>query len=133
MIPIDRIKDLPDEVWRPIEGYDGKYLISSFGRIKSLKHKKPKLLTAFPNNKGYYRVCLSKNGESKHYLVSRLVAQAFCPNPDPENRNTVDHIDGNKANNRADNLQFLSFQQNVRKEWQSNGYHRSIISADGTR
>ena len=73
MITIDKIKDLPDEVWKPIEGYDG-YLVSDLGRIKSLKHKNEKLLTAFPNNKGYYRVCLSRNGESKHFLVSRLVA-----------------------------------------------------------
>ena len=74
MIPIDRIKDLPDEVWLPIEGYDNKYLVSNYGRIKSLKRTTAKLLTAFPNNKGYYRVCLSRCGKGKHYLVSRLVA-----------------------------------------------------------
>jgi len=74
MIPIDRIKDIPGEVWLPIEGYDNKYLVSDYGRIKSLKHTTTKLLTPFKNNKGYYRVCLSRCGKGKHYLVSRLVA-----------------------------------------------------------
>ena len=86
---------IPDEIWKPIEGYDGKYLVSSFGRIKSLKHRKEKILTAFVNNKGYYRVCLSNDGKGRHFLVSRLVAMAFCENDDPQNKNTVDHIDGN--------------------------------------
>lgn len=62
VITIDKIKDLPDEEWREIEGYGGKYLCSNMGRIKSLKHPKAKLLTAFPNNKGYLRVALSRDG-----------------------------------------------------------------------
>ena len=92
MIPIDKIKDLPDEVWLPIEGYDEKYMVSNMGRIKSLKHTTAKLLTAFVNNKGYARICLSKNGKGKHFLVSRLVADAFCENDNPEEKTTVDHI-----------------------------------------
>ena len=79
---MDRIPNLPNEVWKPIDGYE-KYYVSSLGRIKSLKHKKEKILTAFPNNKGYYRVCLSNDGKSRHFLVSRLVAAAFCDNDDP--------------------------------------------------
>ncbi len=83
MKSLDRIPDLPDEEWKIIDGYKGKYLVSNMGRIKSLKHTMAKLLTAFANNKGYYRVCLSNNGEAKHFLVSRLVAMAFCENDDP--------------------------------------------------
>ena len=71
---MDRIPDLPGEEWRPIEGYGGKYLVSSFGRVKSLKHANARLLTAFMNNKGYDRICLSKDGKGRHFLVSRLVA-----------------------------------------------------------
>lgn len=59
---MDRIKDLPDEVWKEIIGYGGKYLVSNMGRIKSFKHPTAKLLTAFPNNKGYPRVALSLDG-----------------------------------------------------------------------
>ena len=79
---MDRIPNLPNEIWKPIDGYE-KYYVSSLGRIKSLKHKKEKILTAFPNNKGYYRVCLSNDGKSGHFLVSRLVAATFCENDDP--------------------------------------------------
>ena len=123
---MDRIPNLPNEIWKPINGYE-KYYVSSLGRIKSLKHKKEKILTAFPNNKGYYRVCLSHNGVSRHFLVSRLVAAAFCENDDPQHKNTVDHIDGDVKNNRADNLRFLSQQDNykayserMKKEYESN-------------
>ena len=59
---IKNIKDLPNEEWREINGYSGKYLVSNMGRIKSLKHRMAKLLTAFPNNKGYPRVALCKDG-----------------------------------------------------------------------
>lgn len=59
---IDDIKDLPNEEWKTISGYNGKYLVSNMGRIKSLKNRKARLLTAFPNNKGYYRVALCKDG-----------------------------------------------------------------------
>ena len=71
---MDRIPDLPGEEWRPIEGYGGKYLASNMGRIKSLKHANARLLTPFANNKGYDRVCLSRFGTARHFLVSRLVA-----------------------------------------------------------
>ena len=59
---IDKIKDLPNEEWRIVNGYSGKYLVSNMGRIKSLKHRNAKLLTEFPNNKGYPRVALCKEG-----------------------------------------------------------------------
>ena len=74
------------------------------GRVKSLKWTEARLLTPFANNYGYERVCLCRNGKGRHFLVSRLVAEAFCPNPDPEKRWTVDHIDGNTRNNKAENL-----------------------------
>ena len=85
------------------------------GRIKSLKHSKAKLLTAFVNNKGYLRVALCKDGQPKYLLVSRLVAEAFCINPNPKNANTVDHIDGNTLNNCAENLRWLSLADNMRE------------------
>lgn len=116
------IPDLPHEQWKPIEGYKGKYLVSNMGRIKSLKHLKPRILAVFTNNKGYDRVALSKDGKSRHFLVSRLVAQAFCPNPDPENATTVDHVDHDTRNNRADNLRWLSLHENV-KDQRKRGKH----------
>ncbi len=64
------------------------------GRCKSRKRTDARLLTPFVNNKGYERVCLCKDGRAHHFLVSRLVVEAFCPNPDPANCTVVDHVDG---------------------------------------
>lgn len=114
MVIIKEIKNLPNEEWREIQDYDG-YLVSNMGRVASLKHRKPRLLKAFPNNKGYYRVCLCRDGKSRHFLVSRLVAEAFCENSRPEVAVVVDHIDSDIANNRADNLQWLTLSENARK------------------
>ena len=111
---MNTIPDLPHEQWKPIAGYKGKYLVSNLGRIKSLKYLKPRILKAFANNKGYERVCLSKNGVAHHFLVSRLVAEAFCPNPDPENATTVDHIDHDTSNNNAENLRWLPLHDNAK-------------------
>ena len=119
---MDRIPDLPNEEWRPVEGYAG-YFISNMGRCKSLKQREARILTAFTNNKGYARVSLSKNGHSKHFLVSRLVAQAFCANPDPAVCTTVDHIDRNRLNNRADNLRWLSQEDNYRAYCEGRAKH----------
>ena len=110
---MDTIPNLPQEQWKHIQGYKG-YLVSNLGRIKSLKHLKARILHTFINNKGYERVALSRDGISHHFLVSRLVAQAFCPNPDPENATTVDHADGDTRNNRADNLRWMSQQDNYK-------------------
>lgn len=65
--------------------------------------------------KGYLAVQLRKDGKGKSYYVHRLVGLAFIPNP--QNLETIDHIDGNKLNNNADNLQWLSRTNNIRKYW----------------
>ena len=114
---MDPITDLPNEEWREIKGYNGKYLVSNKGRIKSLKHRKARLLTAFTNNKGYPRVALCQGGQPKYLLVSRLVADAFCENQDPEHAKTVDHIDGDTLNNCADNLRWMSLADNIKEHF----------------
>ena len=71
------------EIWKPIQGYEGFYEVSSIGRIKSLKYHRwlKKVLLKFSIKKWYCRVTFSKNNESKTYSVSRLVAIHFIPNP----------------------------------------------------
>lgn len=109
---IDSIEDLPDEKWRPIDK-KGKYFVSSLGRIKSYHGVKARLLKPYLNQYGYLRVdiCLSKRYT---FSVHRLVAYAFVENDNPQKQDTIDHIDGNKSNNQASNLRWLSREDNVR-------------------
>lgn len=99
-------------ITKQIEGFPG-YWVNSDGRVWS--ERSNKWLVPWLNNKGYLIVGLWVNGRVFRKTVHRLVAEAFMPNDDPEHKDTVDHIDGDKTNNRADNLQWLSHTENVRK------------------
>lgn len=108
----DNIEDLPDEKWLPIDE-KGRYYISSQGRVKSYKGVKAKILKPYTNQNGYYRVDIIL--ETRHtYLVHQLVAGAFLINDDPQKKDTIDHIDGDKSNNSTSNLRYLSRADNVR-------------------
>ena len=99
-------------ITKQIEGFPG-YWINSDGRVWSDKSKK--WLVPNDNGRGYLQVKLSNENVCRNIFVHRLVAEAFVPNDDPEHKDTVDHIDGDKTNNRADNLQWLSNADNIRK------------------
>lgn len=97
------------EEWKQIDGYDN-YEVSTWGNVRNVKTGK--LLKQQENHNGYLRVNLYKNGKSKHFGVHRLVAIAFIPNP--YNKPTVNHIDEDKYNNHADNLEWATMrEQNV--------------------
>lgn len=95
-----------EEVWAKIS-YSEKHLVSNFGRIKSLIGKE-KILKPGSNGKGYLSVHFKLNG--KNYLVHRLVAEAFIPNPN--NYPEVNHIDEDKSNNKVDNLEWCEHKYN---------------------
>lgn len=98
--------------WKQIEGYEN-YSVSDTGLVRNdLTGKK---LLPYRTKKGYWRLHLTKNGVQKKFLIHRLVAQAFIPNPD--NLDTVDHINGDKTDNRVENLQWLSNQDNTKRFW----------------
>ena len=97
---------------KPIDGFPG-YWVNSYGRIWS--ERSNKWLKPATNGNGYLGVVLCRDGKQLTKTIHRLVAEAFIPNDDPEHKDTVDHIDGDKTNNRADNLQWLSRADNVRK------------------
>lgn len=97
------------ELWKPIEGYEGLYSVSTLGRIKSY-HKDGLVLKPRLKANGYLQVVL-QNGKPKHVSIHRLVARAFIPNP--EELSYVNHIDGDKTNNNIDNLEWCTASQNM--------------------
>ena len=119
------LDSLPGEDWRYVVGYEGYYLVSSYGRVKRLYRefvgsdgvlyrRYEKILSASVNDKGYYCVGLMKkeqNTGSVKIPVHSLVAKAFIPNP--ENKGVIDHIDTNKNNNMLYNLRWVTTKENV--------------------
>jgi hypothetical protein len=106
------------EVWLPIEGYEGCYEVSNLGRVKSLARTvintgrvlKEKYNCFHLKRSGYHSVLLSKDTIKSTIQLHRIVAKAFLPNS--ENKRVVNHIDGNKLNNKVDNLEWTSHREN---------------------
>lgn len=104
-----------NEIWADIKGYEGKYQVSNKGRVKSLNYGNTgteKLMRIANGRKGYKIICLTKNNKRKSAKVHRLVAEAFIPNP--YNFPTVNHKDEDKSNNCAENLEWCTFEYNIR-------------------
>lgn len=110
------------EQWRPVVGCEEHYLVSSLGRVWS--HRSDKLMKLRLSDRGYMSVPLTvSRGQYKHARVHRLVAEAFIgPRPDGAE---VNHIDFDRANNKAANLEYVTRLQNVRYS-DSNGRRTSI-------
>jgi hypothetical protein len=108
------------EIWKDINGFEGIYQVSNLGRVKSVKRTcnrsfghgravPEKMLSAVKRNK-YLAVTLWMLNSKSMHSVHRLVAAAFLPNP--ENKATVNHIDGNKMNNHVENLEWATHSEN---------------------
>lgn len=99
------------EVWRPVVGFEGYYMVSNLGRIKSL-HKRYEglILTPYDEGHGYRMVDLYKDNIKQKCRVHRLVAMAFIPNP--LNKREVDHINFIRDDNRACNLRWATSKEN---------------------
>lgn len=119
--PFD-LKNIADEIWQDIYGYDGLYQISTYGRIKSFKRKKTIILRPTVTPEGYLRVGLKKNSTSKSYYVHILVGEAFIPNP--EGKPEINHEDGCKFNNHVSNLKWVTGLENKRHSVKL-GLHRA--------
>lgn len=103
-----------EEIWKDVVGYEGLYQVSNMGNVKSLNWKKqgyPKNLWLKPHKKGYWQVELAKDGVKKCFVVHRLVALAFIPNP--HGYSQVNHKDENKRNNCVDNLEWCNASYNA--------------------
>lgn len=99
------------EIWKDIKGYEGKYQVSNYGSVKSVKRNL--ILRPQERSHGYLSVWLYGSGRNNRTQVSvhRLVAEAFIPNPD--NKAEVNHKDEDKTNNRAENLEWISHKDNT--------------------
>lgn len=111
------------EVWKDIKGYEGLYQISNLGNVKSLKRKslnfkceKDKILINCKTSQGYEKVMLCKNKQVKNQMIHRLVAKAFIPNPN--NLLEINHIDGDKTNNKVSNLEWCTRSENIKHAYE---------------
>ena len=105
---------MKNEEWRDVVGYEGRYQVSSMGRVKSLVRKgrkRERILKPAFNGCGYLLVNLCAGGKRKTLKVHRLVCEAFHDNPD--NKSDVNHINENKTDNRACNLEWCTCKQNI--------------------
>ena len=108
------------EIWKDIEGYNGIYKISSFGRVKNAYGR---ILKPETTRNGYKRVMFF---DRKKYHIHRLVAMAFIPNP--ENKETVNHKNGIKDDNTVDNLEW-----NTRGENEKHAYLTGLKTVSDER
>ena len=104
------------ENWKQIDDYPC-YMISNLGRIKSLKFNKEKILKGGIDTRGYHHVPLRNEKGRKGLLTHRLVAKAFVLNL--KNTECVNHLNGIKTDNRAENLEWCTQKENVNHAWAS--------------
>lgn len=124
---------MQEEIWKDIPNYEGLYQASNLGRIRTCegkitsnkrykeRHWQQRILKYRGENyKTGYRVCLWKNGKGKDYLVARLVGMTFLG---MENSHlTINHINGNRFDNRVENLEWCSLAENIRKGFETGLY-----------
>lgn len=124
------------EIFKDIKGYEGIYQISNLGRVKSLSrrvicHKttrltKERFKKPAMKDTGYFKVGLQKEGTEKQFVIHRLIAIAFIPNP--FNLPQVNHKNGIKTDNRIDNLEWCTPSENIQHAY-DNGLKESIKGA----
>lgn len=123
---------MKEEIWLPIEGYEGLYEVSDMGNVRSLNYNKTgetKILRPAMTRFGYLQVSLWKDGKRKMVKVHRLVATAFVPNMFGDDY--VNHINEVKTDNRADNLMWCTHKEN--NNWGTRNQRVSEKNTNGKR
>lgn len=125
---------MTDEEWRDVADYEGIYQVSNLGRVRTFRRKsgfvgfelsdEPRPMSLIPHGNGYLYVSLRKGDKRKNYYVHRLVARAFIGEiPDGY---VVNHLDYNRSNNSADNLEIVTQRENVEhSKWKTQLPRRS--------
>ena len=135
---------LEGEIWKDVVGYEGKYLISSKGRVISLgrtiyaggggyKQSQPRLLKASIMRNGYYGVMLSDMdkrmglNKTKPHYIHRMIAEAFIPNP--HNKPMIDHINTDRTDNNISNLRWCTQKENMNNPItvKNNSHNESVV------
>lgn len=101
---------MENEIWKPIEGYEGLYEAGTNGLIRNYNTKEIK--STRPNKRGYLVVELYKCNVRKHKLVHQLIAKTFIPKE--QWNESINHKDENKQNNRIENLEFCTMVENIK-------------------
>lgn len=127
------------EVWKDIKGYEGQYIVSNMGNVRSLdryvsnktgvKLAVGQSLKQHKDRFGYMRVALCQPTFHKLCLAHRLVAEAFIPNP--EKKPQVNHINGIKTDNRVDNLEWATASENTRHAHEKLGHRSGRLGKKG--
>ena len=120
------------EIWKPLVGFEGCYEISNYGVVRSLDRYvntfrgsrlvKGRILKGGGESNKYLNVYLAtpdKKGQT--YEIHRLVGKTFVPNP--SNNPVINHKDGNKHNNNADNLEWVTQKENIIHSWELGKAH----------
>ena len=122
-----------EEIWKDIPNYENSYQVSNLGRVKSLGNKsnhKKEIILKQSNVMNYQCVSLRKNNKAKMFKIHRLVAQTFIPNP--SNLPQVNHKDGNKLNNKLNNLEWCTASENIKHAFKT-GLKKSLRGKDNLR
>lgn len=103
------------EIWKDISGYEGLYQVSNKGRVKSTGGRHGgfscDIILKSHFQKGYHKLRLYKDNTWHNFLVHRLIAIAFIPNP--YNKPYINHINGNRSDNRIENLEWCTQKENI--------------------
>jgi len=126
------LESIEGEIWKDVLGYEGKYQISNFGRVKSLRKynstginyrskmpcgyfRKEKILKQSIHQ--YYFVQLGNGKRNNTHFIHKLVAKSFIPNPNA--KPYINHINGIKTDNRIENLEWCTAQENTIHGWRT--------------